>query len=136
MARKNVDTSQSSEEVTPAIGAAIEISIRLGAIALLVVACLMIVAPFLSIMAWALIIAIAADGPYESLVGWLGGRRGLAAALAVTVTLAILIVPTVHLSTSLVSGAQHFAHDLSDGTIHIPPPDPRVEQWPIIGAKV
>jgi predicted PurR-regulated permease PerM len=124
------------EALAPTIRKAIEVSIRLGAITLLVVACLMIVAPFLTIVAWALIIAIAADGGFETLSRWLGGRRVLAAILAVTLTLILLIVPTVQLSTSLVSGAQKFAQDLNDGSIHVPPPDPSVAEWPIIGKRV
>lgn len=119
-----------------AIQRAIEISIRLGAIALLVAACLSIVAPFLGIVIWALIIAIAADGPHQSLTNWMGGRRSLAAALAVTITLVVLIVPAVQLSETLVTGAQSFAHDLSDGKLHVPPPNPSVADWPIIGQRI
>jgi predicted PurR-regulated permease PerM len=123
-------------ELTPAIRSAIEISIRLGAIALLVGACLMIIAPFMSIVVWALIIAIAADGVHARLSQWMGGRRALAASVLVIVALAVLLIPTVRLSETLISGAQAFAHDVSDGSVHIPPPDPRVEQWPIVGERL
>jgi len=122
--------------LTPKIQTAIEVSIRLGAIMLLAIACLMIVAPFLTVVAWALIIAIAAEGGFETLSRWLGGRRVLAAILAVTVTLLLLIAPTVQLSGSLVSGAQAFAQELKDGRVHVPPPDPRIADWPIIGKRV
>ena len=124
------------EFLTPAIRTAIEISIRLGAIALLVAACLMIIAPFVSIVIWALIIAIAADGPHEVLTRWVGGRKGLAAGIAVTIALLVLIVPAVQLSESLISGAQDFAQDLDEGSFQVPPPDPKVENWPIIGPRV
>ncbi len=124
------------EFLTPAIRMAIEISIRLGAIALLVAACLMIIAPFVSIVIWALIIAIAADGPHEMLTRWVGGRKGLAAGIAVTIALLVLIVPAVQLSESLISGAQDFAQDLDEGSFQVPPPDPKVENWPIIGPRV
>ncbi len=128
--------SESDDQLTPAIRSAIEISIRLGAIILLVAACLMIIAPFLGIVVWALIIAIAADGPHEVLTRWLGGRRNWAAAVAVVVSLAILIVPTLQLSGTLVSGAQAFAHDLSDGSLHVPPPPDSVARWPVVGPQV
>ncbi len=126
----------STNELGPAIRTAVEVSIRLGAIALLVFACLTIVAPFVWIVVWALIVAIAADGPHETLSRWFGGRRGLAAAFAVGVTLVVLIVPTVQLSDTLLSGAQDFAQDLSDGSLSVPPPDPSVAEWPIVGARV
>jgi predicted PurR-regulated permease PerM len=121
------------DTLTPAIRTAIEIAIRLGTIALLAVACLTIIAPFLGIVAWAVIIAIAAEGAHEKLARWLGGRRSLAAALAVSVALLVLIVPAVRLSGTLMSGAQEFARGLSDGTVQAPHPDQRVADWPLIG---
>lgn len=128
--------SGSDEELTSTIRSVIEVSIRLGAIALLVVGCLVIVAPFVSIVLWGLIIAIAADAPFEAIARAFGGRRGLTAAFVVTVTLLVLLVPIVRLSESLVSGAQSFAHDVSDGTVHVPPPDPSVAEWPVIGPRL
>lgn len=130
------DDRSVDDGLTPKIRTAIEVSIRLGAITLLVLACLMIVAPFLTIVAWALIIAVAAEGGFETLSRWLGGRRVMAAFIAVTLTLLLLIVPTVQLSGSLVSGAQAFAQELKDGRVHVPPPDPRVADWPIVGKRV
>lgn len=124
------------EEHAGAVRAAIEITIRLGAVVLLVLACLMITAPFLGIAVWALIIAIAMDGPYEALCRRLGGRRNTAAVLAVSVSLLIVIVPAVQLSETLISGAQHFANDLRDGSVSVPPPNPSVEDWPIVGGRV
>jgi len=138
--RSGADHNRNDEGIddglTPKIRTAIEVSIRLGAITLLVIACLMIVAPFLTVVAWALIIAMAADGAFETLSRWFGGRRALAAIVAVTSTLLLLIVPTVHLSGSLVSGAQAFAKDLNDGRVHVPPPDPSVADWPIVGDRI
>ena len=55
---------------------ATEIAVHLGALALLVGLCLTILAPFVGIVLWALILAIALDQPFETLVRWLGGRRG------------------------------------------------------------
>ncbi len=136
MSGDDVRIERPDEGLTPTVRTAIEITIRLGAIALLVVACLMIIAPFLGIVIWALIIAIAVDGPYQTLCGWLGGRRSLASVVAVAATLLVLIVPAVLLSKTLISGAQHFAQDVSDGSLHVPPPDPSVADWPVIGPRV
>ena len=129
-------SGRSNDELAATIRNVIEVSIRLGAIALLVVGCLTIVAPFVSIVLWGLIIAIAADVPFEALVRAFGGRRGLTATFVVTITLLVLLVPVVRLSESLVVGAQSFAHDVSDGSVHVPPPDPSVADWPLIGPRV
>lgn len=65
-----------------------------------------------------------------------GGRRSLAAALAVVITLLVLIVPTLQLSETLISGAQNFAAKVREGDVRSPPPDPSVADWPLIGDPV
>ncbi len=115
------------------IRSAVEIAIRLGAIILMVGWCLLIVAPFLGIVAWALIIAIAMDDAFESLCRRLGGRRVLAATLCVGLALALVFGPAVLLSESLVSAAQHVAHELKGRPLALPPPGPEVREIPIVG---
>jgi predicted PurR-regulated permease PerM len=115
---------------------ATEVAVRLGALFLLVAWCLQIVAPFLGIVVWALIIAIAAAGPYQRLRVALGGRAGLAATTFVLVLLVLLFVPAVMLSETLVSGAHHFAEQLASGGLSIPVPPERVADWPIVGDRL
>lgn len=115
---------------------ATEVAIRLGVLALVVGWCLQIVAPFVGIVVWGAIIAIGADTPYEAVVRWLGGRRGVAATFLVAVSLAVIVVPTVMLSDTLISGAQRFAADMEDGTLRVPPPPLSVADWPVVGQPV
>ncbi len=115
---------------------AVEVTVRLGAIALMVGWCLLIVAPFLGIVAWALIIAIALDDAFESLCRRLGGRRVLAAVLAVGLALALIFGPAALLSESLISAAQQLAHELKGRGLTLPPPGPEVREWPVIGPAV
>lgn len=116
------------------IRSAVEIAVRLGAIALMVGWCLLIVAPFLGIVAWALIIAIAMDDAFEALCRRLGGRRVLAAAICVGVALALVFGPAVLLSESLVSAAQHLAQELKGRPLELPPPRPEVREIPFVGS--
>ncbi len=139
----NGDSSQSpapQNEVTKAreesMRRATDIAVRLGALAIIVAWCLTIIAPFVGIVAWGLIIAIGVTGPYESVTKALGGRRGLAAALFVLLGLVLLVTPAVLLSETLVSGAQRFAREISDGSLAVPPPPPNVADWPIIGSQI
>ncbi len=126
-------TEGSAGESSPAIRTAVEIAIRLGAIALLVGWCLTIVAPFLGVVVWALIIAIAFDHPFETTCRWLGGRRTLTATIGVVAILLLLFVPIVTLSETLLSGAQHYAEGLSDGGLQVPAPAEEIKDFPIIG---
>ncbi|HEB90117.1 MAG TPA: AI-2E family transporter, partial [Deltaproteobacteria bacterium] len=122
-----------SEATASAVRTAVEIAIRLGAIALLVGWCLLIVAPFLGIVVWALIIAIAFETPFERLCLWFGGRRVMTATLCIGVVLLFLFVPVAMLSETLISGAQRYAVELADGRLRVPPPDESVKSLPILG---
>ena len=96
----------------------------------------MIVAPFLGIVVWALIIAIAPDGSFERVCSALCGPRVWAGILVVGVALLLLFSPAVLLSETLVSGAKQFSHELTEGTTQIPPPHEWVRDLPVIGSRV
>ncbi|MGH0030945.1 MAG: AI-2E family transporter [Myxococcota bacterium] len=112
---------------------ATEIAIRIAVLGALLLLCLRIVLPFVGILLWAMVIAIGVSGPFEAAVARMGGRRGLAAGLFVTIGLLALIVPAVLLSETLVSGAQGFAQDMEDGRLHVPAPPASIAGWPLVG---
>ena len=111
----------------------LEISIQIGLAALLVIGCLLILRPFVPLIIWGIIIAIASNPTFLKLEKALKGRRGLSALLWTLMLLAILIVPLVLLGQSLVEGARPIATSLRNGTFVLPPPPASVETWPIIG---
>ena len=115
---------------------ATEVAIPLVLVVLLVVACLWILGPFLEIVLWSIILAMAGEGPYERSVTALGGRRKLTAVLAVLLTLVALFVPAVLLSETLLSGARHFADQIASGELSLPPPSEGVAEWPIVGERL
>jgi predicted PurR-regulated permease PerM len=115
---------------------ALEVSIHVGLLILLVAACLLILRPFLPLIAWGIIIAVAAYPGYRRLQNVLGGRGGLAAVVCTVFLFAVLIVPVVLLTGSLVGGIQSLAARLKEGTPIIPPPPPRIGTWPIIGVSL
>ena len=109
---------------------ALEASIHVGLFILLATACLLIFVPSSLITAWGIVIAIAAYPGYVRLKNFLGGRNGLAAVVCTLLLLAVLIVPVVLLTGSLVEGAQSLAARLKEGT-PIPPPPPRIKPGPL-----
>jgi predicted PurR-regulated permease PerM len=115
---------------------ALEVSIHVGLLILLAAACLLILRPFLPLIAWGIIIAIAAHPGYRRLQNVLGGRGGLAAVVCTAFLFAVLIVPVVLLTGSLVEGIQSLAARLKEGTQIIPSPPPRIGTWPIIGVPL
>jgi len=112
---------------------ALEVSVNVGLLILLTGACLLILRPFLPLILWGIIIAIAAYPGYRRLKGLLGGRGGLTAVACTVLLLAIFIFPVVLLTGSLVEGIQSLAARLTQETPFIPPPPPRVGTSPIVG---
>jgi predicted PurR-regulated permease PerM len=115
---------------------AVEASIHIGLLVLLAIACLGILAPFLGIIAWGMIIAIAAYPGQEKLQAMLRGRAGLSSIVLTLAILGCLIVPFVLLAGTLVDGMQNLAAQLRDGTFHIPPPPDSVKTWPLVGVPL
>lgn len=125
-------TSESQKFVRNSLAAAIQI----GAIFLLASWCIDIVRPFIGIVAWAAIIAVALYPLHTKLAGILGGRAKLASVVIVLTGLSIMMVPAWTLTGSSIETAQSLAQGLDDGTLVIPPPNEKVAEWPLIGSKV
>jgi len=118
------------------VSRALEASINIGLAALLAASCLLILKPFVPLIAWGIIIAVASYPVFLKLQRVLGGRGGWAAALYTLILLAILIIPVVLLAQSLVEGVQTLTAHLKDGTLGVPAPPDSVAGWPIIGARL
>jgi predicted PurR-regulated permease PerM len=114
----------------------LESSIQIGLAALLVIGCLLIVNPFVPLLLWAIIIAIASYPPFLKLERVLKGRRGIAATVWTILLLAVLILPPVLLGQSLAHGIQPIVAGMRDGTLVLPPPPESVANWPLIGGPL
>jgi predicted PurR-regulated permease PerM len=115
---------------------AVEVSIHVGLIILLVSACFLILRPFIPPVTWGIVVAIAAYPAYRKLETLLGDRRKLAALFFTVILLAALIVPIALLAGTLVDGVQTLSARLKEGALIIPPPPPKVATWPIIGTSL
>jgi len=115
------------------VSRAVEIAIHIGLIVLLAVACLLILYPFIPLVTWGIIIAVAVYPAFQKLQKVMAGRGVLAAVLFTLVLLALVIVPAVLLGKSLIEGVQAVTAKFRAGVGIIPPPPTGVESWPIIG---
>jgi predicted PurR-regulated permease PerM len=115
---------------------ALEASIHIGMAILLATACLLILLPFIPLIAWGIIIAVAAYPAFLRLQSALGGRGGPAAILFTLILLALLLIPVVLLAQSMGEGVQTLTAHTKDGTLTIPPPPAGIASWPIIGAPL
>ncbi len=115
---------------------AIEASIRIGLVFLLVLWCFYIIRPFILLVLWGAIIAVAVYPLFERLQAKLGGRQKLAAILMTLIALSMLITPSVMLSGSAIETSQTLAQQVEEGIVRIPPPSEQVKTWPLVGEKL
>ncbi len=118
------------------VNRAVEASIKIAVVAVLVVLCYSVVSPFIGLMAWGIIIAVAAYPTYLKIEKRLNGRRGLSATIMTILMLLVVIVPVWLLAGTFISGISELAGKLQEGTLVIPPPPASVESWPLVGKKV
>jgi len=111
----------------------IEIAIRLGIIILIFGWCLWILSPFISLVVWGAIIAVAVYPLFAKLVHKLGNRRKLAVVIMSLLGIAVLVLPVITLSSSTIESASSIGTNFIDSNASIPPPAESVKAWPLIG---
>jgi predicted PurR-regulated permease PerM len=115
---------------------ALDVTIRVGLVLLLLAWCFQIVRPFLTPILWGVIIAIAVAPAYRRAAAALGNRPKLTAVLFVLLGLAIFIAPVVNISGALIDSLQDVAGSFRSGSLRVPPPPESVAQWPVVGERI
>ncbi len=113
-----------------------ELAIRLGILGLFVYWSLTLVGPFVGILVWAVILAVALHPVFRFLKSLLGGRGSAAAFLITLIGLALVLGPVALLTVSMADTAEKIATGLSSGTLRLPPPPDEVIGWPLIGEQL
>ena len=111
----------------------VEAAIRIGVLVLIFLWSLQIVKPFITIVLWAIILAVAVYPLYTGLAKRLGGRTRLSASLITAAALAVLLVPSWKFFGATVEEAREVADKAEAGTLEVPPPPDGVREWPVIG---
>ncbi|MCL7973418.1 MAG: AI-2E family transporter [marine benthic group bacterium] len=113
----------------------VEAAIRIGLLFLLAAFSLKILSPFINLVLWASIIAVAIYPLFQWLTRKLGGRTKMASAVFVLVSLALILVPSFLFFGEAIEESKAVSARLEAGTLSIPPPSPQVREWPVIGAE-
>jgi predicted PurR-regulated permease PerM len=114
----------------------LEVLIRAALIGLLAALCYVVFAPFLTLMAWALILAVTLYPLHRWLARQVGGRQGLAATMLVVGGSILIVIPTALLLNSFGSSVHELVIAVQHGTLQVPPPRAGIQEWPIVGKKV
>lgn len=117
---------RSSDEV-------IQIAIRLGLIALLIYWSFVLLRPFIPVLAWAVVLAVALYPSYDWLSAHLGHRPRIAALSITIAMLAVFLGPAAWLGFGLVEGLRSMSEHLGSGEVKIPAPPQSVGDWPLVG---
>lgn len=113
-----------------------DIAIKLTALAFIVGWCFQIIRPFVLIVIWGAIIAVALHPLHNKLTKVLKGNKKIASSLIALIGISIIALPSVHLTSSAIDSAQHFYTGLEEGTLKIPAANESVKEWPLVGEKI
>ncbi len=116
------------------VNLAVEIAIKVGLLALVIYLTYLIAKPFIAIVVWGIIIAVALSPLIKSLEKRFGNRKKMIIGITVAV-IAALLIPTYMLSGSVITESQHLVQVMQDGNVSVPPPTEKVKEWPLIGKK-
>ena len=133
---RSMNTSNQPSNDKLYVTRALEASINIGLVGLVLFWCFRIGRPFLETIVWGIIIAVAIHPIHDRLKSALGGRGRLAATLITLLALILLFVPTYLLSESLIDTMQEYSAQLDDGTLRVPPPAESVRSWPVVGEPI
>jgi predicted PurR-regulated permease PerM len=98
----------------------IQLVIRLGLLAFLIYWTFVLIRPFVPILVWSIVLAVALYPVFNLLSKLLGGRPRLAAVILTIINLGIVIGPATWLGLSAVEGLKDFAGNLSAGNLVVP----------------
>jgi predicted PurR-regulated permease PerM len=114
----------------------IEFLIHICLLILLIAASLMILAPFMIILIWGVIIAVAQFPLFKKSVNALGNKKTLTAVLFTLAGLTAIIIPSLMLAESSATGYQYLLKVFEEGRLTIPAPTENVKEWPLIGENL
>jgi len=114
----------------------LDVLIRAGLIGALAVLCYQVLSPFLTLMAWSIILAVTLYPLHQWLARRIGGKQGLASAMLVLVGVLVIITPTAVLMHSFADSVRQFIGAVQTNTLAIPAPRAGVAQWPIVGKQI
>ena len=114
----------------------LDVLIQAGLVFVLAALCYRIFAPFLTLMMWALILAVTLYPLHQIIAGKLGGKQGLAATTLVLVGIVLIVVPTFLLAGSLADSITGFVSAMRDNTLVVPRPSEKVATLPIVGERL
>lgn len=118
------------------IGIGIDLLIKLGALAILIVCCYLVVKPFLVMIVWGIIIAVAGYPTFMRIRARTRLARTPAAIVFALLLLVLIIVPVLLISNVMIDSSQTLLTEMQEGDIALPAPPDQVKALPLVGDYV
>jgi len=128
-----MNTSLSKQEI---VSVAMEIMIKFFLVGTILYFSFMILKPFIVLVLWAIIIAVALYPLVCNIEKKYKIKRSLILSVITIGAITALVVPTYMLSNSAYHSSQSFVAQVKDGTLEIPAPSEKIKTWPIVGKKL
>jgi len=116
--------------------ALVDILIRVAFLLAIVGWCFNILTPFTGVILWGVILALAMYPLHRTLSRRLKGRNKLASTILVILGLIAIIVPTWLFVGGIIESLTDLGNDFNEGTLKLPPPNPAIAEWPVIGTDI
>ena len=110
--------------------------IQIAALVILVSYCLAIIGPFVSLVVWGIVLAVAIHPLQVKLAAMLGGKEKTATVVITLIGLFIVLVPGWIMLKSVIASITSLAAEMKAGSLVVPPPADNVADWPLIGERV
>lgn len=113
-----------------------DVFLKVGFVVFLLVECYFIFKPFLRLMLWSIILAVALYPLHALVARKMGGREGRAAVVLILAILVGVLVPATLLAISFADSSAEFVSRVRAGTFQVPAPPAAVAGWPLVGQKL
>jgi predicted PurR-regulated permease PerM len=110
-----------------------DVFITLALVTLFVYLSIWIFSPFISVLLWAVILAVALHPAFLLLRRKFGGKTGWAATIIALLGLALLLGPSAIIVESVIDTLGPLATALKNEEFSVPPPNEAVKDWPLVG---
>ena len=110
--------------------------LRISILLLVLGWCFFIIRPFLIVVIWAIILAVALYPLYNKWVHKIGLSKKFATVLFTLLVAILLLVPSYFVLSSVFESTSLTVDQIQNNTLQIPLPDEKVKSWPLIGEKL
>lgn len=110
--------------------------LKIAVLSVLIIASYLIAKPFLLLIIWAIIVAVALYPFYQKIINvFKGKKKGLVTTLFILILISLIVVPSVNMASNVVDSTTELFAKFNEGTLKISPPNASVKEWPLIGKK-